>query len=154
MRFAGGRVVARAEQTADRRPNAEYRKIAAGHEHALAVDRLLRVGKVRAEDSVSRDPNEDRLRLLEIAEHRVAENGIAVASHVALRLPGLGAGGGEVDQPMGLLHRQGAQQHLVEQRENSGVRADAERQRQDGDQRDERRLEQRSEREFQVGHNG
>ena len=48
----------------------------------------------------------------------------------------------EHHQLLGILHRQLAQQHLVDQREDRGVGADAERERQDRDDGEERAAEQ------------
>jgi hypothetical protein len=51
------------------------------------------------------------------------------------------------------VDRQRPEQQLIEERKNGCVRADPERQRKDGDRGNERRLEQRPEREFEiVGH--
>ena len=56
------------------------------------------------------------------------------------------------DQPFGVRIRERAQQHLVEQAENGGVCADAQRQRQDGDEGEQRLLAQGPERVADVMH--
>ena len=153
-RLADRAVVGRAEQPAERGLHAEHREVAARHEHALAAQRLAAVGEVGAEETVRRDAGERRLHPLEVPEHRVAEHGVAVAGLVARLRAGLRAGRREVDQPRGLLHRQRPQEELVEQREDGRVGPDPERQRDDGDDRDERALEERPERELEVQHGG
>ena len=67
-------------------------------------------------------------------------------------MPRMRPGRREVDEPLRLRHRQRLEQHLVEQRIDRRVRADAERERQDRDDRDERRFEQRSKRQLQIPH--
>jgi len=91
------------------------------------------------------------MRLLEVAEHRIVEDDIAVAGYIARVVAGRLASR-EVDQPSGIAHRQRPQQQLVEHGVNRGVRSDAERERQDGNERNERRLEERPERELEVSH--
>ena len=99
------------------------------------------------------DAGEAGLRLLEVPEHRVAEDLVASARLAARIRARLGSRRLEVDQLLGVRHRQRAQQHLVEQRENRRIRANSKRQRQDRDQRDERRLEQGAQGKTEVGHN-
>ena len=101
-----------------------------------------------------RDATEARAFRLEIAKHRIAEYFVAVAGVVHDCDPGFGSGRGEVDQPLRLAHRKRAEKHLVEHREDRRVRADAKRQRENGDDRHERRPKQRAEREPQVEHAG
>ena len=66
--------------------------------------------------------------------------------------PGLGPGAARFTSSRGRLHRQRPQQHLVEDREDCGVGADAERQREDRDGGDEPGAEQCAERELQIDH--
>ena len=75
-------------------------------------------------------PRKHLLRLLEVAEHRVAEDLVAAALVVAGLRARFRPGIGQVDQLIRRRHRQPAQQHLVEQRKNGGVRPNAQRQRQ------------------------
>ena len=72
-------VVVVVEQPAERRLQAEHRKVRPGHEQALPLQRLTLVRKVRAEPDVRGDAGEDRLGPLEIAEHRIAEDLVAIA---------------------------------------------------------------------------
>ena len=94
------------------------------------------------------------LRLLEIAKHRVAEHLVAVARLVARVRAVLDARRREIDEALGLGDRQRPKQHLVEQREDGRVRADAECEREHRDDRDEGRLEERAEGESEVVHVG
>jgi len=72
----------------------------------------------------------------EVLEHRVAEDLGAVAGLVAVVAARLGAGRAEVDQLAGRPDGERPAEHLVEDREDGGVGADAERERQDGDRRE------------------
>ena len=101
-----------------------------------------------------RESREYRLRPLEIPEHRVAEDLVAVSRLATPLRAGLGTRGREVDEPVWLQHRERTQQDLVEQREDGGVRADAERERNDRDAGDERRLEDCAEGQGDVSHPG
>ena len=56
------------------------------------------------------------------------------------------------DQPVGVRIRQRPEQRLVEQAEDRGVGADAQRERQDGDEREDRLLAERPEGEAEVLH--
>ena len=67
-------------------------------------------------------------------------------------LPGLGPGAERFTSSSGRFDRQRPEQDLVEEREDRGIGAKPERQRQNGDAGDERRLEQRAERKSQVAH--
>jgi hypothetical protein len=89
---------------------------------------------------------------LEVAEHRVAQHDIAVTGLVTGLAARLGAGRRQVDQPIGLLDRQGPQDELVELRENRGIGANSESQRDDGDDRHEGAFEEAPERELEVHH--
>ncbi len=148
-------IVAFGEEPAHRGLNAEQGEVVAGHHHAAAVDGLPTVGEVGAEGAVGGDAGEDfpgLRRLLQIPEHRVAEDLVAASLVVARLRPRLGARVGEVDQLVRRLHRECPQQHLVEERKDRGVGADAERERDDRDERDERRSEQGAKCQAQVGH--
>ena len=98
------------------------------------------------------EAGEAGLRPFEVAKHRVAEDLVAAARLAARLRAGLRPGRRQVHQLFGVRHRQRPQQHLVEQRENRRIRANSERQRQDRDQGDERRLEQGAERQLEIGH--
>jgi hypothetical protein len=64
---------------------------------------------------VCRDPGERRLHVLQIAEHRVAEDRVAITGLAARLRSGLRAGSGEVDETGRIGHRQLPQQQLIEQ---------------------------------------
>ena len=150
--LAGGLVVGRSDQPAQGRLQAEHLEVAAGHEHAVGVERLPAIRQVRAERPVRGHAREHGLRLLEIAEHRITEDRLRAAGVVARLGSRLRAGRRQVDQPPRVLHRQGPEQHLVEQREDRGIRANAKPQRDDGHDGDEWRSEQRPERELDALH--
>ena len=100
------------------------------------------------------EAGEYRLGPLEVPEHRVAEDFVAVPGLATPLRAGLWARSREVDELVRLRHREGAQQDLVEQREDGGVGADAERERDDRDAGDERGLEEGAEGEREVSHAG
>ena len=151
---ADRRVVARLQEPAQGRLDAEHREVAARHQHAAAVEGLPLVREVGAERHVRRHAREDRLVFLQVAEHQVAEHLIAVTRLVARLRPGLGTRRAQVDQPLRRLDGQGAHEHLVEERVNGGVGPDAEGERHDRHRRDEGALEQGTERELDVSHVG
>ena len=98
---------------------------------------LLRRGSRRAHREERRVLDRRRLRLaVDVVGNR----------HARLRQAHQRIGVPDEHQPVGVRVRQRPQQHLVEQAENRGVGADAERQRQDGDQREDRLLAERTER--------
>ncbi len=151
---AGGAIVGRAEHAADRGLHAERREVAARHLRALGAERLPARRHVGAEQSVRGQPAEHLLHPLEVAEHGIAEGVVAVAGLVARGPAGLRPWRAEVHQPRRVLHRQRPEQHVVEDREDRGVRADAEGNRPHGHGGHERRLRQRAEREADIGQHG
>ena len=152
VRFTDRPVVFRSDQAAQRRRQLEHREIAARHQHSRSAERLSLIGEVRAEDPMRRHAGEGRLHALEVAKHRVAEDFVAVARLIARMRARLGTGRRKVDQPIRLGHRQRLEEDLVETGKDRGVRADAERQRHNRDDRDERGLEERPEGELRVDH--
>src|SRR4029453_10508435 len=77
--------------------------------------------------------------LLEIAEQRVAEDRVDATAEIARRSrAGAWTGRGHQHDLVWRRHRQPAQDQPVEQREDGGVDADAEGERQDRDARDQR----------------
>jgi hypothetical protein len=108
------------------------------------------VREVRVEHAVRGDSREYRLRLLEIAVHRVTEHRVAVPRLVARLRAGLRPGRLEIHEPVGTRDGQGPQQHLVEEGEDGCIRADAERQRDDCNGGDEGRLEESPQGELDV----
>jgi hypothetical protein len=149
---ADGLVVGGGDQAAEVRLETESREVRARDHHPLAVERLPLEGEVRAERAVRDQPGEHGLLPLEVAVHRIAEDQVAVARLVARLRARLRSGRAEVDEPLRLGHGEGAEKHLVEEREDRRVRADAERQGEHGDGGDEGGLEQRTQRELQVPH--
>jgi hypothetical protein len=109
-------------------------------------------GQVRPEEDVGGDVREHGVRLLQIAEHQVAEDMLAVAGLVARVGSRFGTRGREIHELLRGRHRERPQQHLVEQREDRGVCADAQRERQDRHGGDKRCLEQPPDGQLQVGH--
>ena len=147
-------VVRGRDQAAECRREPERRKVASRDEQSLAVDRLAVIGEVGAEHHMGRDAGKDLLRALEISEHRIAEDLFAVAGRPARRRPWLGPWRGQIDQRPRILDRQRPEQELVEQREDGGVRADSQGQRQDRHDGHERCFEQSAEGESQLSHGG
>jgi hypothetical protein len=152
-RLAAGRgIVAGSEQAPERRLQAQHAKVRPRHQQAVAAHRMPAVREVGAEPDVRRDPREHRLCPLQIAEHRMAEHRLAITGLPARLRPGLGARGREIDQFVRVRHRQCPEQRLVEERENGGVGPNPEAERQHGDRRDERGLQQATDGEFQIRH--
>ena len=71
-------IVVVVEQPADRRLQAEHRKVRPGHEQAAAASRLTLVGKVGAEPDVSGNAGEYRLGAFQILEHRITEDVVTI----------------------------------------------------------------------------
>ena len=149
---ADGPVDLGAEQAAGRRLQAQGREVGARDLRPLHRGAAALVGHVGAEPLVRGDAREDRLLALQVAEHRVAERLVARTRVVSAAGARLRSGGREVDQSVGVGHRQRAQQELAVQREDRGVRSDAEGQRQDRDAGDHRSLEHHAQRQSDVGH--
>src|SRR5690606_23445805 len=80
-----GLVICRSEQPTAMWLEPERSEVGARDHHALAVQRLTVIGDVRAEQSMRRQTAESGLRLLEVAEHWIAEDHVTVAGVVAGR---------------------------------------------------------------------
>ena len=130
-RLAHEFVVIRIEQPSESGPQLQDRKITAGHEQALAARRLRLVCEVCGEVDVRRDVREDRLDLLQVAEHGVAEDDLAVARSPAVSEAGLRTRRAQVHELRRTGSRDRLQQHLMEHGKNAGCGADAERERDD-----------------------
>jgi hypothetical protein len=98
------------------------------------------------------DPREDLLLSLEVAEHGVTEDRLAIAGLSARLRSRLGPGSSEVHQLTWLPNGQRPQERLLEERENGGIGADSQRERDDRNQGHERRLGEPPEGELQVVH--
>ena len=144
----------RIEQSSQRRLQLQHRKIAARHEQALAARSLRLVSEVCAEANVRRDVRENGLDLLQVAEHGIDEDHIAVARAAAALEAGLRVGRAQVHEFRRIGNRERLQQHLMEHRKNSSGRANAERERDDGDGRDEGSSEKRADGELETAHKG
>ena len=144
MRLAGRTVVPLGEKAAERRLNAQHGEVSARDQQSIAVHRLTAVRQVHAERPVRGDTGEHGLEPLEVPDHRVAEDRLAVAGLAARLRAGLRSGRTQVDQPPGFGHWQGAQEHLVEEREDGGIRPDPQGEGDDGDHGDQGRAEQRA----------
>ena len=80
------------------RGQTQHAEVAARDEHAVALRGLAAVGQVGVEEAVGGNTSEDRLLLLEIAKHQVAEDAVAAAGVVARLRSRLRPGTGEVHQ--------------------------------------------------------
>jgi hypothetical protein len=141
-------VFLRAENAAESRLDAEHRE-EVSRDH-FGVDAL---GLVVDTDGCGHEPPAQhllqRLRLLlEVLIERIRMH---PRPHVA---PVVVAFLVEHDQLVGLLDRQLSQQHLVDERENGRVGADAKSQGQDRHQREQRAAAQPADREPEIGQNG
>ena len=114
-------VVIGRERSPDLRTHAEDVEVVAGNQ--LAADALglsLRGHRERRAEARD-DAVEHRVLIAKIAIHRIGQR-------AAVEGPPLkSAGAVEQDEPLGRFDRQQAQQHLIGQREDRRVRADAER---------------------------
>ncbi len=99
-----------------------------------------------------RDVGEDGLDFLQVTEHAVAENDVAVAGAAAALEAGLRAGRAQIHEFRRVGNRERLQQHLMEHRKDSSSRPDAECQGDDGDGRDERSSEKRADGERETAH--
>src|SRR5262249_21402896 len=103
-------------------------------------------------DHVRRDAGERPVLRLEVAEHPVAEDAVAVPGEPALMRPRAHGVAAEVHELLRPRHRERREEHLVEERKDRRIGADAERERQYGNDRDERRLEERPESQLEIPH--
>ena len=147
-RVAGDRVVVRRrEEPADRGLHAQDLEVVARDE--LAVGALADI--LPADVHLREDPADHAVEagclVVEIAEQRPRQLG-AVAEGAAVVFLAIGV---DLDQLGGPLHRQRPQRDLVQQGEHRGVGADAERDRDDRDDGEERRAGEAAGREAQVG---
>ena len=150
--LADGLVVPRIEQAAQGRSKAEHRKVGSGHEHSLSGRGLTGVRQVRSEAHMGRDPRESALGALEVTEHRVAEDLLAITRLAARGRARVGAGGAEVDELLRRFDRKGHQQDLIEERKDGGIRADSEAEREHRHGRHEGCLGERAQGELQLRH--
>ena len=97
---------------------------------------------------VRKGPLEDGRPVAQALEHRLRERHDSVA--LVARPARVGAGSVSHDQPLGPLDGQGAQHHLVEQREDRRVGSAAEREREDHDRREGGVLPEDAQRQLQV----
>src|SRR5205823_10057347 len=84
--------------------------------------------------------------------HRVAEDQFAVARAAAVPEAGLRAGRAQVDELRGIGNGERLQQHLMEDRKDASGRANPERERDNGDGRDEGSSEKRADGELETAH--
>ena len=110
------------------------------------------MGHAGAEATVRHDVREHGLLPLQVTEHRVAEHFVAAALPGATVRAGLRPRGLEIHQPFRLDDRQRTQQELAVEREDRGVRPDAEGQRNDRYARDDRGLDEHAQRQSEIGH--
>ena len=146
----GGAIVLFGEEPPDRGLDSEHAEVAPRDLHPRRAVGLAAVGKVGAEGTMRREAGEHALLALEVAEHRVAEDILGTARVVAGVRAGLGPRCAQIDQRRGLRNGQRTKQHLVEHREDGGVRSNAEGERHDRDARDQRRVEEGAKRETDL----
>jgi hypothetical protein len=103
----------------------------------LALDPEVQGGGVVDEDAV-----EDGGLVAEVHEHRVRDRGEGGA--VVVRRPRVRPRCVQDHEPVGLRDGERAQQDLIHQREDRGVRSDAEGESEDHDERERRRLRERA----------
>ena len=87
------------------------------------------------------DFSEDRLRLLKIAEHRIAEDGVAITCAAAGLRAWLRPRGRKIYQTGWVMDRQRTEEQLIEERKDCRGRPDTQSQRNDRNDADGRRLQ-------------
>ena len=120
-------------------------EIVAGHQFALQALALPAHSHAQRQGVAANHTAEDLVAIAEVLIQRVGNRGIAGVAAVEGPFPL------ELDELLGMCDRQPAQKHLVEQRENGRVRADAQSQREDGDGGKNRGLNKCSEGKAYVG---
>src|SRR5690242_1657096 len=96
----------------------QRREVRPGDQYGIAGERLILVRHAGTERDVAGHIREDRLALLEIPEHPIAERDLTVTWLAARRVPRFGPGSAEVDEAAGVRDGEGAEQHFIEQRED------------------------------------
>ncbi len=153
-RVAGtGMVVLRRDGAAKERLEAEHGEIAAGNQQGASTDALAAEGEIGGDLAEACQPSHTLRVRLQATKHRVAEDVILVAGIVR------GAAAvfkfvrrSQQDQLFRPLHRQRCQHDLVQQRKNGGIGADAEAERYDHDQAEQRSPGQTAKRVADAGH--
>ena len=126
--------------------HAEHREVRARDQLALDPFRRAAEGHVERVSPPAEHAAKDLVVIAEIGVPRVGQL-VAVPPAVAV----LRALAGDDHELLGLPDRQQAKQHLVDEREYGRVRADAERDREHGDSRDDRGLAHTAPRVAKVG---
>ncbi len=118
-------IVGRCQQTSQRRAHAQDRKIGSRDEHSLTAPSVAGVGEVGTKQAMGGNPGERSLSFLQIPEHRITEDYVTVTRIIAGLRARFGTWCREIDQLLRILNRQSGQKHLIEEREDSRVRADS-----------------------------
>jgi hypothetical protein len=131
-------VIFRRDSTPDQRLDPEQREVATRHCHYRSADRLGAISDIRAEQTEPRDSGQRLGLLLQGSKDPVIEDGILVAGVVGRSVAALQIRwGGHDDKLVRVLDRQRSKHYLVQQRENAGICADAQRQRKHHHERDD-----------------
>ena len=151
---AAGLVVQRPQQASTGCGDLQHGEVLPGNLGDLRVERLALIGHIGAHLPMGGDARQNGLLRFQIAEHGVAEDGLAATRVVVGIAAGAWAIGGEVDQFAGSRDGQAAQEDLVEHREHGGIAADAERERKDGYQGNDGGAAEGTEGETQIREHG
>jgi hypothetical protein len=125
-------VFAGIERAPEMGADAEHREVGAGDELAVDVFRASRKADVECVSKTAEHSGEHLVVIAKVGVSRIRQL-VAVAPPAAV----LRALCGDLHQFGRLGNRQQPKQHLVEQREDRGIRANAQRDRQDGDRREQ-----------------
>ena len=142
--LAAGRIFVRREIAADHRLQAQRRQ---QRRRGLEANELFRIAAAGQRERVAdrqREIAEHLLPLLHFEEARIGEADAREVLRLVRRA--------QSDQPVRLAIRQRTQEDRVDDAEERDVRADAEREAEDGDQREAGRLEQLTDRVTDLGH--
>ena len=140
-------VVIRREQPADGRPYAQHVEEVSGNQLCAGALRLAVIGEADGSAGTRDHAAEDLIAVAQVPVHRIGKDGLHVVARTAAAALAIGV---KNDKALWIRHRQITEHHLAQQRENRRVRADTERERQYGDDRENRTAAQRSEPKAEI----
>jgi len=132
-------VVLRAEHAAQQRPHAQYLEIIPAHQFALRALRTSAEGHAQIHGEAAEQAGEDGVVVVaQSCVHRIGDRFRRVA--VCPNAPGVGTLEAQHHELLGIRNGQPAQENLIQQREDGGIRANPQSQRHDGNSGEARRL--------------
>jgi hypothetical protein len=135
-------VVILRQQAADSRPHAQHVEEVSGNHLRAGALGLAVIGEADGSAGTRDHTAEDLSAVAQIPVHRIRKDGLHVVARTAAAALAIGV---KNDKARRIRYRQITEHHLAQERKNRRVRADTERQRQYGDDREDRAAAQRSE---------